>query len=254
MSLKHLVRSTKEIESIQQSGAMLGGVLKVLKTSIEAGMTTFDIDEIARREIKALGGKPSFYGYQGFPGAVCASLNDEIVHGIPSRDRVMRNGDIVSFDCGVTYNGMVTDAAFSAVVGGDTSDKVKQLLQTTEAALRAGIFAVKDGASITSVSKEIEAVLSQKNLGIVKDLVGHGVGRQLHEEPEIPNYVTTRTSKTLLAGMTIAIEPMATLGTDKISMDSDGWTIRTADGSLSAHFEHTILVTQDGAEVLTEFE
>ncbi|HIA91502.1 TPA: type I methionyl aminopeptidase [Candidatus Saccharibacteria bacterium] len=255
MSLKHLVRSKKEIDSIRQSGAMLAHVLTVLRGSIEADMSTHDIDEIARKEIKALGGKPSFYGYNGFPGAVCASINDEVVHGIPSRHRVMKAGDLVSFDCGVTYNGMVTDAAFTEIVGGEStvSKRVVELVNTTKQSLQAGENAVHGDVAISEISKAIEDTLQAKKFGIVKDLVGHGVGRKLHEEPDIPNYVTGGKSKSLLSGMTIAIEPMATLGTDRVTMDSDGWTIRTQDGSLSAHFEQTVLVTEEGVEILTDF-
>lgn len=252
MSLKHLVRTPKEIKLMRESGRMLASTLSVIKESIQPGITTGEIDEIARKHIKSLGGKPAFYGYQGFPAAVCASVNEQVVHGIPG-DYELKKGDIASFDCGVNYKGMITDSAISVFVGENPPARALNLIETTRASLDAGIAKVRDGVEINEISAAIEEVLNQAKLGIVRDLVGHGVGRQLHEEPEIPNYVVKNANgkKKLLEGMTIAIEPMSTLGGDDVTMSSDGWTISTRDSSLSAHFEHTILVTKDGAEVLT---
>lgn len=251
MSLQNHIRSNKEIEAIRESGAMLGETLGTLKKAVTVGMTTDDLDQIARKKIKELGGKPAFYGYQGFPKAVCASVNDEVVHGIPG-ERVLEKGDFISIDCGVNYRGMITDAAFTAVVDGKfkTNDH-KKLLETTHASLEAGIEQVQGGVRVGTISAAIQEVLESAGLGIVRDLVGHGVGRQLHEEPEIPNFGKSGKGPELLAGMTIAIEPMATLGTDMVTIQRDGWTISTRDGSRSAHFEHTILILEDGAEVLT---
>lgn len=253
MSLKHLVRSPKEIKLMRESGRMLADTLAVIKKHAVAGATTRDIDEIARKHIKELGGKPAFYGYQGFPASVCASVNEQVVHGIPS-DYELKNGDIASFDCGVNYKGMITDSAFTVFVGENPPAQILNLIETTRASLDAGISQVRDGVKINDIAAAIEEVLNQNKLGIVRDLVGHGVGRQLHEEPEIPNYVVKNENgdKQLLAGMTIAIEPMSTIGGEDVVMGSDGWTISTRDKSLSAHFEHTILVTKEGHEVLTQ--
>jgi len=251
MSLQNHVRSAKEIDAIRESGKMLGHTLRAVYNAVEPDVTTNYLDEIARKEIKALGGKPAFYGYQGFPKTVCASINDEVVHGIPS-ERVLSTGDFISIDCGVNYKGMITDAAFTRAVGDSyRQDRHKVLLETTQSSLEAGISILKAGLPIGTLSAEIQSILASAKLGIVRDLVGHGVGRQLHEEPEIPNFGKKGKGKELLAGMTIAIEPMATLGTDMVTMAPDGWTISSRDGSFAAHFEHTVLVLEDGAEVLT---
>lgn len=248
--MEDLVKTPQEIAALRESCRMLAQVLSILKQEITPGMSTGDLDARARQEIKALGGKPAFYGYQGFPGAVCISLNDEVVHGIPSPKRIIEDGDLVSIDGGVGYKGMISDSAFTVIAGESSADK-KRLLAQTEASLNAGISVVTDGVHIGTIGAAIEDVLSRGSLGIVRDLVGHGVGRSLHEEPDIPNYGRQGTGRQLQAGMAVAIEPMATLGGWKVSMDRDGWTIRTRDGSLSAHFEHTILITGDGHEVLT---
>lgn len=249
--MESLIKTPQEIRALRESCRMLAEVLTVLKREIDVGMTTADIDQRARQEMKALGGKPAFYGYQGFPGAVCTSINDEVVHGIPSHQREIMDGDLVSIDGGVDYKGMISDSAFTVIAGSSTPEK-SHLLEQTHAALKAGIAAIKGGVRIGTVSAAIEDVLNRGELGIVRDLVGHGVGRALHEEPEIPNFGEKNTGGQLLAGMTIAVEPMATLGGWKVSMNRDGWTITTRDNSLSAHFEHSILVTDTGAEVLTE--
>ncbi|MDQ3065479.1 MAG: type I methionyl aminopeptidase [bacterium] len=227
-------------------------VLEIVQAHTVAGMTTKDLALIAAEELKALGGKPSFLGYQGhspFPDVICISINDEVVHGIPS-DQVLRNGDVVSIDFGVTYDGMVTDAARTFYIG-DTKEQVKKLIQNTERSMYAGIDVLKDGVRIGDISNAVQKMLVAGGYGIVRDLVGHGVGHQLHEEPDIPNYGFAGSGPVLKAGMTIAIEPMATLGTHAVTVDDDHWTIRTADGSLAAHFENTILITERGHEILT---
>lgn len=244
------VKKPQEIEAMRESGAMLAAVLYKVQHLVQPGMNGLDVSQIARRELKAMGGKPAFLGYQGFPDVICISTNDEVVHGIPNK-KLFVQGDIVSFDFGVTYKGMITDSALSMCVGTPTKAQ-KKLLDSTEQSMYAGIEQLKKGVRIGDIAAAVQKVLDAANLGIVRDLVGHGVGHELHEDPNIPNYGTAGTGPTLTAGMTIAIEPMATLGSDGVKMDPDGWTIRTKDGSLAAHFEHTILITNNGYEVLTE--
>lgn len=243
------VKTAQEIKDMRESGKMLATVLHEVKKFVQPGVSEIEVAELAAKELKALGGKPSFLGYSGFPSVICISVNDAIVHGIPGK-RIIKEGDIASFDFGVTYNGMVTDSAISTVVGsGDT--RLQQLVSVTEQSMLAGIQTLKNGVHTGDIGAAIEAVLSMHGYGIVRELVGHGVGHQLHEEPDIPNYGKAGTGKELKAGMTIAIEPMANMGTGNVIMDSDGWTIRTADAQPSAHFEHTILITDDSYEILT---
>jgi methionyl aminopeptidase len=235
---------------MREAGKMLAIVLKVMREKTVAGMTELELADIAAKELKALGGKPSFLNYNGFPNVICISVNDEVVHGIPG-DRALSDGDIVSFDFGVTYKNMVTDSAFSVVVGrGDT--QTHQLVSVTEQALKAGIETLHGGVKTGDIGSAIQAVLGLHKYGIVRELVGHGVGHELHEEPDIPNYGEAGTGQELVSGMTIAIEPMANLGTEHIVLDPDGWTVHTADGKKSAHFEHTVLITDSGYEILTE--
>lgn len=245
------IKTEKEINAMRQGGKLLATVLATLKQAIEPGMTTKDLAEIAKRELRGTGGQPTFLGYYGFPDVLCVSVNDEVVHGIPSSARTINEGDLISMDFGVTYEGMITDSAISVVVGTEVNPKVRQLLETTEASLLAGIATVRGGVLVGEIAASIQAVLEKGKYGIVRDLVGHGVGHELHEEPNIPNYGKASDGPKLEAGMTIAIEPMATLGTHKVFVEPDGWTIKTRDGSKAAHFEHTVLITSDGAEILT---
>jgi methionyl aminopeptidase len=247
------VKTDTEIENMRIAGGMLAHVLQTIDKEVVAGMTGKDVSEICKRELKKLGGKPSFLGYGGFPDVICISANDEIVHGIP-KDTPFKEGDLVSFDYGVTYGGMVTDSAFSKFIGAAPSKDAERLLKTTEQSMYAGIDALKNGVRVGDIAAAIERVLKREKLGIVRELVGHGVGHELHEDPNIPNYGVAGTGPKLSAGMTIAIEPMATLGAHSISVDDDGWTIRTRDHSLAAHFEHTILITNDGYEILTAWK
>lgn len=245
------IKTAEEIKNIRVSGRMLGQVLDFLRTKLEPGMSTKDVANLAASELKKLGGKPSFLGYEGFPDVICISVNDEVVHGIPRSSKIIANGDIVGLDFGVTYGGMITDAAISVIAGSPISDRDKKLLERTELALEAGISVVRDGVRTGDIGAAVEAVLSKYKYGIVRDLVGHGVGHEVHEDPNVPNYGHKGTGSRLSAGMTIAIEPMSTLGTDQVGIERDNWTIVTLDGSRSAHFEHTILITEDGSEVLT---
>lgn len=245
------IKTTQEIADIRISGRMLADVYRHLKDFVAEGMSTKDIANEAAREVKSLGGVPAFLGVYGFPDVICISVNDEVVHGIPRTSLILKDGDIVSLDFGVRYNGMITDSAFSMIVGTPKSEQHTMLLEQTELSLHAGIAVLRHGVRVGDIGAAVQEVLDAHKLGIIRDLVGHGVGHELHEEPNIPNYGKKGTGEQLSAGMTIAIEPMATLGTHKVTVDPDGWTIRTADKSLSAHFEHTILITQDGAEILT---
>jgi len=247
------VKTPEEIENIRTAGGMLAQILQIINKEVEAGMSGKDASAIAQRELKKLGGKPSFLGYGDFPDVICISINDEIVHGIPD-DRPFKEGDLVSFDFGVTYKGMVTDSAFSTFIGQAPSKDAERLLKTTEQSMYAGIDVLKNGVRVGDIASSIERVLKREKLGIIRELVGHGVGHELHEGPDIPNYGVAGTGPKLSAGMTIAIEPMATLGTQQISVDDDGWTIRTRDGSLAAHFEHTILITDNSYEILTAWK
>lgn len=244
------IKTSKELDAMRQSGKMLATVLNKLSKSLEVGMCTKEIADIAKAEIHALGGQPTILGYMGFPDVICISVNDEVVHGIPSVKRILNNSDIVSMDFCVTYGGMITDAAISVVVGSQQK-KISTFLDNTKSSLDAGISSLHGGARVGDVSAAVQEVLGKYGYGIVRDMVGHGVGHNMHEDPNIPNYGKRGKGPRLEAGMTIAIEPMATLGSHKVNIDNDEWTVRTVDGSLSAHFEHTVLVTESGAEVLT---
>ncbi len=244
------VKTAVEIERIRVSGHMLAEVLRFLVPQTVAGVTTAHLDKLASRELERLGGQPAFLGYQGFPGVICISVNDELVHGIPGK-RVLAEGDIVGLDFGVNYEGMITDGAVTVPVG-KISGEAQRLLTATQGALQRGISHARAGARVGDIGHAIEARLKQDKLGVVEELCGHGVGHQVHEDPLILNYGKAGTGARLKAGMTIAIEPMATLGSREIIVDHDGWTIKTHDHSLAAQFEHTVLVTEAGCEILTK--
>jgi methionyl aminopeptidase len=247
------IKTETEIAAMRESGRMLATVLGLIKKEATAGMTPKDVSTLAAKELDRLGGKPTFKGFEGYPDIICISTNNEVQHTIPN-DRPFVDGDIVNFDFGVTYDGMVTDAGISLSIGGlDKADKAgKRLLEGTERALYAGLDQVKDGCHVGDISAAIEAVLRSYDLGIVRELVGHGVGHEMHEDPEIPNYGRAGTGPILRAGQTVAIEPITTLGDHHIFQTRDGWTLMTQDGSRSAQFEHTVLVTQTGCEILTQ--
>lgn len=243
-------KTDAEIAAMRESGRMLATVLKLIKRTVVAGMTPKDVSDLAARETARLGGTPSFKGFEGYPDIICISNNNEVQHSIPN-ERAFKNGDIVNFDYGVTYKGMVTDAGITVCIGGSPDKAGKRLLEGTEKALYAGLDQVKEGVRVGDISAAIEKVLKAYDLGIVRELVGHGVGHELHEPPEIPNYGRAGSGPILRAGMTIAIEPITTLGSHKIFQAHDGWTLLTVDGSRSAQFEHTVLVNKDGCEILT---
>lgn len=244
-------KTIQEVQAMRESGRMLAEVLNILKSRAAVGMSTLELNNIAASELKRLGGEPAFLGYQGFPGVLCVSINDEVVHGIPKVDKIIKNGDIVSLDFGVIYKNMITDAAISIIVGNPVSEKDLMLVKVTEKSLLEGVNQLKAGVRVGDISEAIQAKLDKNKLGIVRDLVGHGVGHELHEDPNIPNYGRKGTGPRLDKNMTIAIEPMATLGGHDVYVGDDGWTVITKDHSRSAHFEHTILITETGAEILT---
>lgn len=244
------VKTQQEIDDMRISGGMLATVLNVLRQRVQAGMSTKDLAAIAAEELVSLGGKPAFLGYQGFPDVICISVNNEVVHGIPNEATIIQSGDLVSLDFGVVYNGMITDSAITVGVGDADSADLK-LLEVTERAMMAGINTLVPGVRTGTIGNAIEEVLNKHGYGIVRDLVGHGVGHHVHEDPNVPNYGRKNTGDKLDEGMTIAIEPMATRGGHRVYMADDQWTILTQDGSRAAHFEHTILITENGPDILT---
>ncbi|HUC95449.1 MAG TPA: type I methionyl aminopeptidase [Candidatus Saccharimonadia bacterium] len=250
--MQTVVKNDVEIKNMRVAGKILAHILGYLSKSLSEGMSTKDLAELAKKELRPTGGLPTFLGYSGFPDILCVSVNDEVVHGIPRRDKILKNGDIVSMDFGVTYNGMITDSAVTAIVGKPIDQKHLTLLRQTKKSLDSGISVVRDGVRVGDIGSAVESVLSKMKYGIVRDLVGHGVGHNLHEEPNIPNYGKKGSGPILAKGMTIAIEPMATLGGYEVIQDNDGWTMRTKDGSMAAHFEHSVLITEDGFEILTQ--
>jgi methionyl aminopeptidase len=250
-----VIKSAKEIEIMRQSGRIVAEILKIVSEKIKPGMKTKEMDIIAASELKKRGAESSFKGYRGYPATICVSINDEIVHGIPG-DRVLKEGDIVSLDFGAIYQGFHGDAAVTIPVG-KVSDEAKRLIETTKGTLKRGIAAARDGANLGDVSAAIEEYAKSKGYSLVREYTGHGIGRKMHEEPQIPN--TTEppyglqpgTGPVLKKGMTLALEPMLNIGDWRTRVDEDHWTVRTADGSLSAHFEHTIVVDDVEPEVLT---
>lgn len=244
------IKSEREIELMRYAGHINYLTHEEIKKHIKPGIRTEQLDKIAHDFIVKNGCVPSCLGYEGFPKSICVSINDEVVHGIPGK-RKIKNGDIVSIDFCVRYKGYESDAARTYVVG-DVSNDVKSLVENTKEALNIGLSKVKSGAKIGDISHAIEEYAHTCRLSVVEDLVGHGIGSDMHEEPDVPNYGTEGTGKTLKAGMTIAIEPMLTLGEKEVCLtDQDDWVIVTEDESPSAHFEHTVLVTEDGYEILT---
>jgi len=245
------LKTPEQINAMREGGKILATIYEGLKSYVRAGMSEREIDTWVEGEIKRLGAVATYKTSEvDFPGVICISTNDEVVHGVPT-DYVLEKGDIVSFDLVITYKGMKTDSAFTMVVDEKPSGIKKHLLSYTERSLYAGIDAIKGPTYTGDIGAAVEKVLNDGKLGIVRDLVGHGVGVEMHMPPEIPNYGRKGTGVLLKPGDTVAIEPMAMLGKERVKTDADGWTIRTADGSLAAHFEHTVLVTETGAEILT---
>ena len=243
------IKSEREISLMRKAGNIVYRTHKYLEPYIKPGITTKELDKLAYDFIISQDATPSFLNYNGFPGSICTSVNDEVVHGIPS-NRKLKNGDIIGIDIGANYKGYHGDSAWSYKVGSVSKEK-EYLLEHTEKALFEGLKQVKPGNRIGDISNAIETYANAHNLGVVRELVGHGVGSNLHEEPDVPNYGKKGTGPLLKEGMTIAIEPMLNLGTHKIYILDDDWTIITRDGSPSAHFEHSVVVTKDGYRILT---
>lgn len=245
------LKSPRELETMAAGGRILAATHQHIQPALVPGATTLEIDAMVERFIRSHpGATPSFKGLYGFPGSACISLNEEIVHGIPSAKRVLQDGDIITVDIGVYYGGFHTDSAWSYPVG-NISPEAKRLLEVTEASLWAGIAETKVGNHIGDIGAAVEAVVEKAKFSVVRDLVGHGVGAQMHEEPQVPNHGKPKRGPRLQVGMTIAIEPMVNAGGPATRTLADKWTIVTLDGELSAHFEHTVAVTADGPRVLT---
>ncbi len=248
------IKRPAEIDTMGSAGAILADILEVLQSEIRPGVTTGDLDAIAARMIADAGAVPSFLGYGSnppFPGVICASVNDEVVHGIPSPRRRLADGDVVSIDIGCIVDGWHADCARTWTVG-RVPREVLELVDATRRGMEAGIAAARAGNRLGDVGHAIESVAHARGYGIVRPFVGHGIGRAMHEDPQVPNYGRPGTGMAIEAGMCFAIEPMYTLGADDVVVAEDGWTVRTADGSLAAHFENTIAVTDQGARLLTE--
>lgn len=244
-------KSLKDIERMARSGELLAQTHDHLAPHVRAGVTTGELDAIAESFIREHGGVPTFKGYRGFPGTLCTSPNDMVVHGIPGPYE-LRNGDLISIDCGVTLNGWVADAARSYIVGGAGNPEGQRLIDVAYQSLEAAIEQCVPGGWLGDVSHAVQAVVEEAGFGVIRKLVGHGVGRSMHEDPQIPNYGRAGTPPRLEPGFVFAIEPMITVGNhDIFEDDSDGWSIYTVDGSLAAHVEHTIAITADGPRVLT---
>lgn len=246
------LKTPAEIQAMREGGKILATIYEGLRNHVVVGMSELEADAWVAREIKAHGAIATYKTPEvNFPNVICISTNDEIVHGIPTEYR-FEKGDIVSFDLVITYKGMKTDSAFTMVVGEEPKGIKKHLIHFTERSLMAGIDAIKGSTYTGDIGAAVEKVLSDGKLGIIRELVGHGVGHEMHQAPEVPNWGRKGTGVLLVPGDTIAIEPMATLGGEAIKNSGDGWTISTRDGSLAAHFEHTVLVTEDGVEILTQ--
>ena len=246
-----VLKSSKEIEKMHRAGKVVREVLELVRSHVKPGATTYDLEKTAEARIAELGVKAAFKGYHGFPCVLCTSVNSEVVHGIPSPRRVLREGDIVSVDFGVVMDGYYGDAAITVPVGAIDA-KAARLLRATEASLRAGIAAVRPGATLGDVGAAVQSVIEGEGFSVVRDFVGHGIGVHMHEDPQVPNFGEAGQGMKLKAGMVIAIEPMVNAGKPDVKVLDDGWTAVSTDGSMSAHFEHTVAVTADGARILTE--
>ncbi len=244
------IKSEREIELMRESCRLLGIVHKEMEESIRPGMTTKEIDLIGDTTIRKLGCIPNFKNYNGYPASVCVSVNDEVVHGIPTKKRILQEGDIVSLDCGLIYKGYHSDAARTHAVG-QISPEAQKLITATRESFFAGIKMAKAGKHLYDISNAIDAYIKPYGYGIVRDLVGHGIGTSLHEDPQIPNFAQRRRGLKLQAGMTLAIEPMINMGRADVEWLDDDWTVVTEDGSWSAHYENTILITDGEPEILT---
>lgn len=246
------IKTRAEIERMKKAGRIAGQTLKEVEKVLKPGVTTKDLDKVAEAFIRSQGAKPTFIGYRGYPATLCVSINDQVVHGIPG-PRVIKSGDVVSVDVAATADGFVGDTAATYAVG-DVGPQAEKLIRVTRESLEAGIQAMQLGARLGDIGATVQKVAESENFGVVRDFVGHGIGRAMHEEPAVPNYGDAGTGLRLETGMVLAIEPMITLGDYSVEILPDGWTVVTKDGSLAAHFEHTVALTDNGPVVLTKVD
>jgi methionyl aminopeptidase len=245
-----IIKSAGEIQKMRVSGMALRQVHEAVKVAVRAGATTMDLEEAAAAKVKELGVKAAFLGYHDYPAMLCTSINNEVIHGIPSKKRVLREGDVVSVDCGVVVDGYYSDCAVTYPVGA-LNPKVEKLLRVTEASLYAAIDKAVPGGRLWDISWAVQKMCEAEGYGVVREFVGHGIGKSMHEDPQLPNYGDPGKGPRLKAGMVLAIEPMINLGGPEVKVLEDGWTAITVDGSVSAHFEHTVAITNDGPVILT---
>ncbi len=246
-----VIKTEEEIEKIRKSGKILRLVLDMVKENIKPGVKTIELDMMAEELINKSGGIPAFKGYRGFPNTLCISINDEVIHGIPSH-RVIQDGDIVKIDGGVILDGYYSDAAVTVIAGSPKNKRDVELVDTVEKAFYEGISVIKPGVKIGDIGYRIQTFVESRGFSVLRDYTGHGVGKRLHEDPPIPNFGSANTGFPLKPGMTLAIEPMITAGDYRVYTDKNGWTVKTVDGSNSAHYEHTIAVLDSGVRILTE--
>ena len=244
------LKSAPEIDRMRRAGRVVAEILDALEAAVAPGVTTWELDQLAERLIKEKGAKSAFKGYRGFPAVLCASVNHEVVHGIPSKTRKLVEGDLMKLDFGVSIEGFYGDAARTVLVG-KVSDEARRLSEATRESLEAAIAAIRPGNRVGDIGHAVQSHVEKLGFSVVRDFVGHGIGRKLHEAPQVPNYGRPGTLESLRPGMVLAVEPMVNAGTPAVDVLDDGWTAVTLDGRLSAHWEHTILVTEDGHEVLT---
>lgn len=247
-----IIKSSQEIEKMRRSGQAVREILEYVRGLVKAGVSTMDLENAAAARMHEMGVKPAFKGYRGYPAVLCTSVNSEVVHGIPSAGRVLREGDIVSIDTGVVIDGFYGDSATTVAVGEKVDPRTQKLLAVTEESLRRGIEAVRAGATLGDIGSAVQQAVEAEGFSVVREFVGHGIGTRLHEDPQVPNYGRSGQGQKLKEGMVFCIEPMVNAGKPGVQVLDDGWTAVTEDGSMSAHFEHTIAVTADGALILTE--
>jgi len=245
-----ILKTREEIEAMRRSNRIVAEVLEILKQSVAPGSSTMELERRAEEEISRRKAVPAFKGYKGYPFCLCTSLNDEVVHGMPSEGKALRDGDILSIDVGVLFEGFYGDSAVTVAVGG-VDDKAARLMDVTAASLEAAIEAARQGNRLSDISHAVQGMVEAEGFSVVREFVGHGIGRSLHEPPQVPNFGAPGMGIRLKAGMVLAIEPMINMGESKVRVLDDGWTAVTADHSLSAHFEHTVAVTEDGPDVLS---
>lgn len=246
-----VLKTSRELSLMKEACRISAGALKVAGEAVRPGISTWEIDKIAYDYIKSQGAEPNFLGLYGFPATACISVNDEVIHGIPSKKRILKSGDIVSIDLGAKVNGYNGDNAATFPCG-DISDEARRLLDTTRESLYEAIRFAVPGGKLGDIAHAVQSYCEERGYGVVREYTGHGIGKALHEDPSVPNYGTAGRGVRLLPGMTIAIEPMINQGTAKIKVLPDGWTVKTTDGKLSAHFEHTVAITKDGPVILTQ--